>query len=535
MPMKNAGLILLALFLPALAVAESAPGVGTTSANFLKLGSSARPAALGEAFVSLADESGGLAYNPAGLLSMNQSEIQATHTSWFKGVNFEELGLSLAVRPGTAMGFAFSYVGLPSQPRTVATGANSSDPLLNFKDIGTFSPYDMHLAVAYARLWGTSWKTGGTLNVTSQSVAGATAMGLGLDLGLIGESGIDNLNWGFAIQNLGFAVPLVKESFGLPMLFRLGADYRVGPNLLFTTEMDMPNDNSFGVGVGGEFNFEKYVFLRLGYRYDSIFNPFSAGMGFKMNSAKLDLVWVPAGELGQTYRGSLSYRWGGWVTEERSADLKVVSGIVSKSPGAPSAPFRLQPMVREPKQVKDWSLEILRAGEGAVLQKRLSGLGPFGAEVEWDGSGEGGAPAPDGAYDAVLKVQFNNGQAAVSPPRRLLLNPPLPDSAFEIDANSVAAGQPDTVYVPTDIHVQSVATALPLRWRMVWTGPDNKVFNTVEGPLGEAMKFQWSGANEQGEQFYSNSVYQISMSLIDEKGQVVKAQAPISRKLVFRR
>src|SRR6185436_13854208 len=94
-------LALLACLLSQALFAE-APGVGTTSANFLKLGSSARPAALGEAYVAVADDAGGTAYNPAGLLDMNCSELQATHTAWFKGVYFEDLNLALGVKPGTS-------------------------------------------------------------------------------------------------------------------------------------------------------------------------------------------------------------------------------------------------------------------------------------------------------------------------------------------------------------------------------------------------------------------------------------------------
>ncbi|MBI5242711.1 MAG: hypothetical protein HY922_03375, partial [Elusimicrobia bacterium] len=50
-----------------LACPASAAGPGTSAATFLSLGFGARPLALGESFVALADDASALHYNPAGL------------------------------------------------------------------------------------------------------------------------------------------------------------------------------------------------------------------------------------------------------------------------------------------------------------------------------------------------------------------------------------------------------------------------------------------------------------------------------------
>ena len=48
-------------------IKASAGGVGTTSANFLKIDVGARAAAMGGAFTALADDGSSLYWNPAGI------------------------------------------------------------------------------------------------------------------------------------------------------------------------------------------------------------------------------------------------------------------------------------------------------------------------------------------------------------------------------------------------------------------------------------------------------------------------------------
>ena len=63
---QNTIAILAFTFILSVSGADAA-GPGTSAATFLKLGFGARPLALGETFVALADDPSALHYNPAGL------------------------------------------------------------------------------------------------------------------------------------------------------------------------------------------------------------------------------------------------------------------------------------------------------------------------------------------------------------------------------------------------------------------------------------------------------------------------------------
>jgi hypothetical protein len=466
------------------------------------------------------------------MLGMAQDGLQAGHCAWFKGASLEELAYVGAFGAGGDLGLDFGYASLPSQPLTVAA-AQTPDPLQNFRDIGNFSPYDLRGSLAYASPLGSSWNFGARLNVTDQTLNSRSAVGLGFDLGLMIDPLADDLKLGIAAQNLGFAVPMVKDSFSLPILFRAGLSYRLlGEKLMAAAEADLPLDNNFAAAFGLEYNMDHLVYLRMGYRYDSIFNPFSMGLGFRIDSAVFDIAWVPAGELGQTFSASLGYSWGGNLSWDKNADLEVLNGVISRQAGQ-NGDLSLRPLTGKPGQVTDWALSIYDSGPKASLIRTLKGRGPVHGAINWDGKLEGGQAAPDGAYDAQISLRFKSGDVAYSGRKRLLLNPAPPEIHMEIQANSRSQGDPNLLYVPAEIRVASSESKLPFRWRLEVMGEGGRLFERIEGALSEPS-IQWTGRNPEGESFVSNSNYQFKLSLLDPKGNVLQEEGSFSKRCVFR-
>ena len=222
----------------------------------------------------------------------------------------------------------------------------------------------------------------------------------------------------------------------------------------------------------------------LGYPLRSqIFNPFTAGLGFKLDSGTLDLAWVYR-RLGSTYRISLGYNWGGWVSPDKDADLDVINGVFMGSGGKGGPDFELQPLVREPHKVKLVGLRPSLANAPATVVKRFKGLGPFGSSLTWDAKSDSGQQLPDGTYQAILSVRLKSGKIVNSFYKKLLLNPPLPEASLFIDNNSLVLGQPDTVFVPSDFDINVVRniTNVPVHWRAEMQDSSSRVFQVVEGP-----------------------------------------------------
>jgi len=79
--------VLAAAAVLAAAHASWAAGVGTTGAQFLKVGVGARPMAMGNAFSALADDANAVNWNPGALAEVKHKNLTASYNSLFKDQN----------------------------------------------------------------------------------------------------------------------------------------------------------------------------------------------------------------------------------------------------------------------------------------------------------------------------------------------------------------------------------------------------------------------------------------------------------------
>ena len=79
--MKNIIFIIFSLF----CICKAQYRFGTTAANFLEIGTSSSAVAMGEAYVSLADDAISAYWNPAGLAGINGLELGVSTQDWVVG------------------------------------------------------------------------------------------------------------------------------------------------------------------------------------------------------------------------------------------------------------------------------------------------------------------------------------------------------------------------------------------------------------------------------------------------------------------
>ncbi|MBK7369011.1 MAG: UPF0164 family protein [Candidatus Eisenbacteria bacterium] len=96
--------------------------VGTFDGQFLKIGVGARAAAMGGAFVAVADDATALYYNAAGIarIDAEKSEISLNHANWPAELSFDQVGYVFHVKkiPGA---FGISARALTMQPMEETT------------------------------------------------------------------------------------------------------------------------------------------------------------------------------------------------------------------------------------------------------------------------------------------------------------------------------------------------------------------------------------------------------------------------------
>ncbi|MCB4755424.1 MAG: PorV/PorQ family protein [Elusimicrobia bacterium] len=280
--------------------------VGTSGAQFLKIGAGARPTAMGEAFVGIADDVNAVYYNPAGLASVSQPEITAMHMEWFQGMNYDFGAFAYPTDMGA---FAFSAATL----RTDNLEKRGTDESLQ----GSFDAMDAAYTLSYSRTFGPLTSLGLTGRYIEQKIDIYSARTWSGDVGLLQRLGSRPIKVGVAVKHLGESVKFRSESDPLPLTLDVGVGanlFRERMKLGFDVKKARDNDSQVGTGLewmqpaGENLRFA----LRGGYNSattdpDATGMSLGAGVGYKQFD--IDFAWVPFGDLGNTFRYAFHARF----------------------------------------------------------------------------------------------------------------------------------------------------------------------------------------------------------------------------------
>ncbi len=318
---RNSGYTLRTV-IAALLVASAALGafskVGTTGANFLKIGVG-RATGMGDAFCAIADDAAAAYYNPAGLARVGRS-IQLNHLEWIADITHEHISAVLPTGFGT-VGLSVTALAMGDMEQT--TVDNPRTRLREDEGTGLyFGASDLAVAATYSRIITEKLAFGLTVKAINQSIWDMSASAVGADLGLHYNTGWNSLRIGAAMTNFGTQLSFTGRQLDynffwgdsgpsqlqgsyktspapLPTSFRFGAAYDVvsqGDNLL-TAAVDLihPSDINETVNFGLEYGYAKTFFVRAGYVLNTDFTyqknvgwgtGLSAGLGVKTEPAK---------------------------------------------------------------------------------------------------------------------------------------------------------------------------------------------------------------------------------------------------------
>ncbi|MEA3307719.1 MAG: four helix bundle protein, partial [Elusimicrobiota bacterium] len=120
-----------------------ASGAGTTAANFLKVSMNARAIAMGGAFSALADDSGAVFANPAGLAGFNGTELGFGFTTYLQDSKMGNISYASDIS-GNRFGFGMTALSITGIER------RSNDTGGVVGSLGDFGANDMAVSFAYA-------------------------------------------------------------------------------------------------------------------------------------------------------------------------------------------------------------------------------------------------------------------------------------------------------------------------------------------------------------------------------------------------
>lgn len=280
---------------------------GSTSAEFLRIGVSARAAGMADAFLAVADGAEAVHYNPSALPWQGPGlHVTANHLEWFSQINHEFIAVSKTFdRVGT---FGAALTMLYTDAMKVRT------PLQQEGTGETFHSYNMRASVGYAR-WLTDRVTfGGTLSFVNVSLYGDfQERAVAVDIATSYRAGYRDFRFGVKIANLGSDLTFVNETYPLPTVFVFGARINAvdldRQLVRVAGSVSKPNDGEPVGRIGIEYGFQDLLFLRGGYRINYSTARFAFGGGVKFSvgrrGAAADYAYIDYSELGAAHQVGL--------------------------------------------------------------------------------------------------------------------------------------------------------------------------------------------------------------------------------------
>jgi len=303
--------------------------VGTSAAQFLKIGVGARAVAMGNTFGAMANDVNTIYWNPAGMVNIPNIAWSGSYTDWFADIAHQYTALVIPIKGNSALGFSATFVTMDEEMITTEENPQGTGYSWDATDIA--------VALSYARSMTDRFALGVTVKYISQRVWNESASTLAFDLGTYLNTGYNGITIGMCFSNFGGSLQLqgrdlIREydanpdnslnsnietrlntqEWPLPVNFRVGVSMEImgqGDRLItssenrFTIAVDgnHPVDDNALLNVGMEYAWSELLFARMGYRTGHDLNDFSFGGGlkFQITGARFicDYALAPYGEL----------------------------------------------------------------------------------------------------------------------------------------------------------------------------------------------------------------------------------------------
>lgn len=327
--MKRIGYISATLFFASAVLASVALGqakLAQTGFNFLSVGTDARATGMGEAFTTVEGSSTALFYNPAGLARINTFvDLSVNQMNWIADIKYWSGSVAFAPFDGRygVIGVSFMSISYGTFHFT-QVAANEK----GFVDLENWpSPNAYVIGLGYGRALSEQFSVGGQVKYARQdlgqgiipvytTVFTGTGMRqdttyelrdyakgtLAFDFGTLYKTGLKSLAFGVSIRNFAPEISFERESFQLPLSFKIGISMNlldlfpgIGEDHSLHASLDAVHPRSYQeyLNIGGEYVFRKSISLRVGYISDHPDYDFTAGFGLQKSGIAFDYSYMP--------------------------------------------------------------------------------------------------------------------------------------------------------------------------------------------------------------------------------------------------
>ncbi len=314
----------------------------TTGAQFLKINVGGKATAMGGAFTAIADDASAMYYNPAGIVKLNKMNIMFNYVKWPADITYSYVGFTTPLGMLGTMGIQAGFLTMPPMEVTTVEEWDGTGE--------TFTYMSYFVGMSYARYFTDKLAIGFTGKLIQEMIWDASSQMMAVDVGATYYTGFKSLRIGMAVRNFGSEgqftggtvltdqwdryeegttpvnVEIQTEPYPIPLNFNFGVAYDIleGPASYMTAafEFQNPSDGPENMKLGLEYNFNRMLFVRLGYginieeimdRIDEMGDltmeekaeGLTAGLGFKLNvtgfDVNVDYSYTGMGKLGDNF------------------------------------------------------------------------------------------------------------------------------------------------------------------------------------------------------------------------------------------
>ncbi len=280
---------------------------GTTSADFLKLGSGARAAALGNSGVAIVNGADAIYWNPSLLGLQNKSDILLSYNKWIAETHNSFIGITMPTSLGS---FGFGLLAFTSGEMT----RTEAVPGLNapYTEGSSFWNIDGAVYASYGVDFYKNTCFGLSVKGIYQNLAEESFAGFAVDLGLSSKFTVNNIGFtlGFSVNNIGPKMKYDVEEVDLPLMITGGASVKFYEDKALVSISGGSVNEKTQIKLGGEYTPIEYVSIRLGYRtgledVNGDITGITAGLGLQYSGLRLDYAYNALGDLGHVHVISL--------------------------------------------------------------------------------------------------------------------------------------------------------------------------------------------------------------------------------------
>jgi hypothetical protein len=326
--MKQTKLILIIIFLLSTFSYGQKDHVGTSMANYLKIGIGGKAVAMADAFTAISDDPTALFWNPGGIGFQKKLAMNFSYTQWIFETNSSFFGAVIPMGEVGTFGVSINSFTSGDIEETTITKPHGTGRVFDASDIS--------IGISYARMLTDRFTAGITLKYMEENLSLESASAVAVDIGSIFILDFDyNLRLGLVISNLGSNMQLAgldleknittensklveaqlkTYDWALPLTFRVGLASDIistdTHKLTVAVEVNDARDYKARENIGLEYGFNSMFFLRGGYKFNYDEESYSVGLGIKyflegIGGLVVDYAFSDMNRLGQINRLSV--------------------------------------------------------------------------------------------------------------------------------------------------------------------------------------------------------------------------------------